>query len=158
MPPWSRSASAPPLRPGSDRSYQLPWGQEELIESGSPANKKTIVTLTAGGGVATKNWINNVPVFLHNYYPGEEGGKAFAEILFGQHSPEGHLPFSFAKSWEQNPTHDNYYPAPHAPGQTPHVKYAEGIYVGYRYYTTKHIEPLFPFGFGLSYTTFSFSN
>jgi beta-glucosidase len=143
---------------GSDRSYQLPWGQEELIEAVSAANKKTVVTLTAGGGVATANWINKVPVFLHNFYPGEEGGKAFAEILFGQHSPEGHLPFSFAKSWEQNPTHDNYYPAPHAPGQTPHVKYAEGIYVGYRYYTTKHIEPLFPFGFGLSYTTFSFSN
>jgi beta-glucosidase len=143
---------------GSDRSYQLPWGQEELIAAVSAANKKTIVTLTAGGGVATANWINKVPVFLHNYYPGEEGGKAFAEILFGQHSPEGHLPFSFAKSWEQNPTHNNYYPAPHAPGQTPHVKYAEGVYVGYRYYTTKHVEPLFPFGFGLSYTTFRFSN
>jgi beta-glucosidase len=143
---------------GSDRSYQLPWGQEELIEAVSAANKKTIVTLTAGGGVATANWINKVPVFLHNFYPGEEGGKAFAEILFGQHSSEGHLPFSFAKSWEQNPTHDNYYPAPPAPGQTPHVKYAEGVYVGYRYYTTKHVEPLFPFGYGLSYTTFRFSN
>lgn len=143
---------------GFDRSYNLPWGQDELIEAVSAANKKTIVTLTAGGGVATAHWINDVPVFLHDWYPGEEGGKAIAEILFGNHSPEGHLPISFAKSWEQNPTHDNYYPAPHAPGQTPHVKYAEGIYVGYRYYTTRHIQPLFPFGFGLSYTTFSFSN
>lgn len=143
---------------GFDRSYALPWGQDELIQAVSAANKKTIVTLTAGGGVATQNWINDVPVFLHDWYPGEEGGKAIAEILFGQHSPEGHLPFSFAKSWEQNPTHDNYYPAPHAPGATPQVKYAEGVYVGYRYYTSKHVQPLFPFGFGLSYTTFSFSN
>ncbi|MGB7189541.1 MAG: glycoside hydrolase family 3 C-terminal domain-containing protein, partial [Acidobacteriaceae bacterium] len=143
---------------GFDRSYNLPWGQDELIQAVAAANKKTIVTLTAGGGVATEKWIHDVPVFLHDWYPGEEGGKAIAEILFGQHSPEGHLPFSFAKSWEQNPTHDNYYPAPHAPGETPHVKYAEGVYVGYRYYTSKHVEPLFPFGFGLSYTTFSFSN
>jgi len=93
---------------GSDRSYQLPWGQEELIEAVAAANKKTIVTLTAGGGVATKDWIGDVPALLHTWYPGEEGGKAVAEILFGKHSPEGHLPFSFAKSWEQNPTHDSY--------------------------------------------------
>lgn len=142
---------------GFDRSYSLPWGQDELIQAVSAANKKTIVTLTAGGGVDTHRWIDNVPVFLHTWYPGEEGGKAIAEILFGEHSPEGHLPISFEKSWEQNPAHDNYY-ATAAPGQTPHIKYAEGVFIGYRYYTSKHIEPLFPFGFGLSYTTFSFSN
>jgi beta-glucosidase len=143
---------------GFDRSYTLPWGQDELIQAVTAANKKTIVTLTAGGGVDTHRWLNDVPVFLHNWYPGEEGGKAIAEILFGQHSPEGHLPFSFAKSWEQNPAHDNYYPAPVPDGQTPHIKYAEGVFIGYRYYTSKHIEPLYPFGFGLSYTSFSFSN
>jgi beta-glucosidase len=143
---------------GFDRSYTLPWGQDELIKAVSAANKKTIVTLTAGGGVDTHRWLDSVPVFLHNWYPGEEGGKAIAEILFGDHSPEGHLPFSFAKSWEQNPAHDNYYPAPVPEGQTPHIKYVEGVFIGYRYYTSKHIEPLFPFGFGLSYTTFSFSN
>jgi beta-glucosidase len=143
---------------GFDRSYTLPWGQDELIQAVSAANKKTIVTLTAGGGVDTHRWLDNVPVFLHNWYPGEEGGKAIAEILFGEHSPEGHLPFSFAKSWEQNPAHDNYYAAPVPEGQTPHIKYAEGVYIGYRYYTTKRIEPLYPFGFGLSYTSFSFSN
>lgn len=143
---------------GFDRTYALPWGQDELIQAVSAANKKTIVTLTAGGGVDTHRWIDNVPVFLHNWYPGEEGGKAMAQILFGEHSPEGHLPFSFAKSWEQNPAHDNYYTAPAPAGQTPHIKYAEGVFIGYRYYTSKHIEPLFPFGFGLSYTTFSFSD
>jgi beta-glucosidase len=143
---------------GFDRSYSLPWGQDELIEAVNAANKKTIVTLTAGGGVDTHRWIGDVPVFLHNWYPGQEGGTALAEILFGERSPEGHLPFSFAKSWEQNPAHDNYY-APAVPaGQTPHIKYAEGVFIGYRYYTTKHIEPLFPFGFGMSYTTFGFTN
>jgi len=143
---------------GFDRSYSLPWGQDELIQAVSAANKKTIVTLTAGGGVDTHRWLNDVPVFLHNWYPGEEGGKAIAEILFGEHSPEGHLPFSFAKSWEQNPAHDCYYAPPVPAGQTPHIKYCEGVFLGYRYYTSKHIQPLYPFGFGLSYTTFSFSN
>jgi len=143
---------------GFDRSYSLPWGQDELIQAVRAANKNTIVTLTAGGGVDTHRWLNDVPVFLHNWYPGEEGGKAIAEILFGGHSPEGHLPFSFAKSWEQNPVHDCYYPPPVPAGQTPHIKYCEGVFLGYRYYTTKHIEPLYPFGFGLSYTSFSFSN
>lgn len=143
---------------GFDRSYSLPWGQDELIQAVSAANKKTIVTLTAGGGVDTQRWLDDVPVFLHNWYPGEEGGKAIAEILFGKHSPEGRLPFSFAKSWEQNPAHDNYYAAPVPEGQTPHIKYSEGVFIGYRYYTSRHIEPLYPFGFGLSYTSFSFSN
>jgi beta-glucosidase len=143
---------------GFDRSYTLPWGQDELIKAVAAANKNTIVTLTAGGGVDTHKWLDDVPVFLHNYYPGQEGGKAIAEILFGQQSPEGHLPFSFAKSWEQNPVHDCYYAPPVPIGQVPHIKYCEGVFLGYRYYTTRHIQPLFPFGFGLSYTTFSFSN
>ncbi|MGC2211697.1 MAG: glycoside hydrolase family 3 C-terminal domain-containing protein [Silvibacterium sp.] len=143
---------------GFDRSYSLPWGQDELIQAVSAANKKTIVTLTAGGGVDTHRWLNNVPALVDTWYPGEEGGTAVAEILFGEHSPEGHLPISFEKSWEQNPVHDNYYAAPVAAGKTPHIKYAEGVFIGYRYYTSKHVEPLYPFGFGLSYTTFSFSN
>lgn len=143
---------------GYDRSYSLPWGQDELIQAVSQANKKTMVTLTAGGGVATEKWIDDVPVFLHDYYPGEEGGKAIAEVLFGERSPEGHLPFSFAKSWEQDPTHDSYYAAPVAAGETPHIHYSEGVFLGYRYYTSRHVEPLYPFGFGLSYTTFQFSN
>jgi len=143
---------------GFDRSYTLPFGQDELIQAVAAANKHTIVTLTAGGGVDTHRWLNSVPAFIDNYYPGQAGGKAIAEILFGAHSPEGHLPFSFAKSWQQNPTHDCYYAPPVPAGQTPHIKYCEGVFLGYRYYTTKHIQPLYPFGYGLSYTTFSFSN
>jgi beta-glucosidase len=143
---------------GFDRTFALPWGQDELIRTVAAANKKTIVTLTAGGGIDTQRWLNNVPALLHNWYPGQEGGKALAEILLGERSPEGHLPVTLEKSWEQNPVHDSYYPALIAKGQTPHVKYSEGLYVGYRYYTSRRQEPLFPFGFGLSYTTFSFSN
>jgi beta-glucosidase len=143
---------------GFDRSYSLPWGQDQLIEAVGAANRKTIVTLTAGGGVDTHRWLANVPVLLHNWYPGQEGGTALAEILFGERSPEGHLPMSLETSWEENPVHDNYYAPPVPEGQTPHVKYAEGVFVGYRYYTSMNKEPLYPFGFGLSYTTFAFSN
>ncbi len=81
-----------------------------------------------------------------------------AQILLGRQSPEGHLPISFERSWAENPVHDNYYAPPVPKGQTPHIEYKEGVFLGYRYYTTYNKKPLFPFGFGLSYTTFSFSN
>jgi beta-glucosidase len=143
---------------GFDRTYALPWGQDQLVQTVSAANKNTIVTVTAGGGVDTHRWIASVPALLHNWYPGQEGGTAISEILFGARSPEGHLPISFEHSWEENPVHNNYYPAPVPAGQTPHVQYAEGVFLGYRYYTTMNKQPLFPFGFGMSYTTFAFSN
>jgi beta-glucosidase len=143
---------------GFDRTYTLPWGQDELITAVAGANKNTIVAITAGGGVDTHRWLANVPALLHNWYPGQEGGTALAEILFGERSPEGHLPMSFERSWEDNPVHDSYYAPPVPAGQTPHVKYSEGVFVGYRYYTSMNKQPLFPFGFGLSYTSFSFAN
>ena len=143
---------------GFDRTFGLPWGQDELIQSVAAANKNTIVTITAGGGVDTRKWLASVPALVHNWYPGQEGGTALAEILFGERSPEGHLPMSWERSWEDNPVHDSYYAAPVAAGQTPHVKYSEGVFVGYRYYTSMNKQPLFPFGLGLSYTTFSFAN
>ena len=143
---------------GFDRSFELPWGQDELIEAVQRTNPHTIVTITAGGNVDMHRWLKDVPALLHNWYPGEEGGRALAEILFGARSPEGHLPASFERSWEDNPVHDSYYAAPVAPGETPHVQHKEGVFVGYRYYTTFHKPPLFSFGFGLSYTSFSFSH
>jgi beta-glucosidase len=143
---------------GFDRTFELPWGQEQLIRAVAAANPKTIVSITAGGGVAMKDWIDKVSAVIHNWYPGQEGGTALAEILLGERSPEGKLPVSFEKTWEQNPVHDNYYPAATAPGGVPTVHYAEGVFLGYRYYTTQGVEPQFPFGFGLSYTTFSFRN
>jgi beta-glucosidase len=143
---------------GFDRTYELPYGQDQLIEAVSQANPHTIVDLTAGGDVDVHRWLSGVPALLHNWYPGQEGGRAIAEILTGVHSPEGHLPISFERSWEENPVHDNYYAPPVPKGQTPHVAYKEGVFLGYRYYTSSDKKPLFPFGYGLSYTTFSFSN
>ncbi|HZZ39760.1 MAG TPA: glycoside hydrolase family 3 C-terminal domain-containing protein [Acidobacteriaceae bacterium] len=143
---------------GMDRTFTLPFGQDQLIEAVAKANPHTIVDITAGGNVDMHRWLDSIPALLHNWYPGQEGGRALAEILLGEHDPEGHLPVSFERSWDENPTHDTYYPAPGAKGQTPHVFYKEGVFLGYRYYTTYDKKPLFPFGFGLSYTTFSFSH
>ena len=143
---------------GFDRPYALPFGQDALVEAVSAANKNTIVTLTAGADVDTHRWLDHAPVLLHTWYSGQAAGAALAEIVYGERSPEGKLPISFARSWEENPVHDNYYAAKVPVGQTPHVRYAEGVFLGYRYYTTEHKEPLYPFGFGLSYTTFNFGN
>lgn len=143
---------------GYDRTYALPWGQDELIETALAANPRTIVVLTGGGDVDTHRWIDKTPVLLHQWYPGQEGATALAEILSGAHSPEGKLPITFPHSWEENPVHDSYY-APYVPaGAVPHVRYAEGVFVGYRSFVTSGKKPLFPFGFGLSYTSFAFSN
>jgi beta-glucosidase len=157
---------------GHDRTFTLPWGQDALIEAISAANPHAIVILNGGGGMETRRWLDKVPALLHAYYPGQEGGTAIGEILFGKHDPEGKLPVSFDRSWEDNPSYPYYYPIQGAdttlhatePGVKPvdyvigHVKYADGLLVGYRYWTTAGKHPLFPFGFGLSYTTFSFSN
>lgn len=139
---------------GSDRTFQLPGGQDELIRQISAVNKNTIVVLTAGGNVDMTGWVGKVPVILHAWYPGQEGGTALAQILFGDYSPSGKLPVSFERSWEDNPVFHNYYP----PKGAMRVQYSEGVFVGYRYYDRSTTKPLFPFGFGLSYTTFSYSN
>jgi beta-glucosidase len=157
---------------GNDRTFALPWGQDALIGAVAQANPRTIVTLTGGGGMETRPWLDKVPALLHVYYPGQEGGTAIAEVLFGKHNPEGKLPISFDRSWDENPSAAYYYPVKGAdtalhvtePGRppvdyvVPHVKYDDGLMVGYRYWTTTGKHPLYPFGFGLSYTTFSFAN
>jgi beta-glucosidase len=144
---------------GYDRTFQLPWGQQALIEAVAAANPKTVVTVTSGGAYATDGWLPKVPALLQNWYPGQEGGRAIAEVLFGARSPEGHLPISFDREWKNNPTYPFYDAPPHAPGSHPTVKYGEGVFLGYRWYTTypHKPQPLFAFGYGLSYTTFKFS-
>ena len=156
---------------GLDRTFSLPWGQDALVETVATANPHTIVTLTGGGGMDTRRWLDKVPAVLHTWYPGQEGGTAIADVLFGKHDPEGKLPVSFDRGWEDNPSFKDYYPIPgantslhvtevgHPPVDyvIPHVKYNDKLMVGYRYWTTTGKHPLFPFGFGLSYTTFSFS-
>jgi beta-glucosidase len=164
--------SAATEREGADRTFTLPPGQDALIEAVAAINPRTIVTLTGGGGMDTSRWLDKVPVLLHTWYPGQEGGTAVAQILFGQHDPEGKLPISFDRSWDESPSAKWYYGDPKdsttlntigADGQpkdytVEHIKYGDKLMVGYRYWTTAGKHPLFPFGFGLSYTTFKFSN
>ncbi len=139
---------------GFDRSFRLPDLQDSLINAVARVNPKTIVILNAGGNVATESWIGNADALLHAWYAGQEGGRAIGEILFGLTNPSGKLPVSFEKKWEDNPVFNSYYD----PDGDKHVAYTEGLMVGYRYYDTKNVAPLFPFGFGLSYTTFDYSN
>jgi len=139
---------------GSDRTFALPGGQDELIRQIASVNKNVIVVLTAGGNADMTKWIDSVPALLHAWYPGQEGGDALAQVLFGEYSPSGKLPVSFERRWEDNPTFKSYYPAPGEMG----VKYSEGVFLGYRGYDKSGVKPLFPFGFGLSYTTFAYKN
>jgi len=129
----------------------LPEGQDELIRAVARANANTVVVLINGTPVAMP-WLDDVPAVVEAYYPGQEGGNAIARVLFGDVNPSGKLPETFPKRLEDNPSHGFF------PGQERRVSYGEGIYVGYRHYDTKDIEPLFPFGHGLSYTEFEYSN
>jgi beta-glucosidase len=138
---------------GADREFRLPPGQDELIEKIVEANPKTIVTVTAGGAVDASKWIDKVAALLHNWYPGEEGGTALAEVLFGDVNPSGRLPISWERSLADNPSYAYYYPTP----GTLTIPYKDEIFVGYRGYEHNGTAPLFPFGFGLSYTTFKYS-
>jgi beta-glucosidase len=133
------------------KALDLPAGQDELIQAVVKANKNTIVVINAGGPVLMGKWIEQVPAVLHMWYGGQEGGNAIASILFGDANPSGRLPVSFVKRWEDSPAYGHY------PGENLQVEYAEGIYVGYRYFDKRNVEPLFPFGYGLSYTTFAYS-
>src|SRR5271155_2096553 len=139
---------------GADRTFRLPPGQDELIQEMAAANKNTIVVLTSGGGVDMNAWLDRVPALLETWYPGQEGGKAAAEILFGDVNPSGRLPATFERRWEDNPVHDSYYPA----AGTNRVVYKEGVFVGYRGYERNGTKPVFPFGYGLSYTSFTYGN
>ncbi len=164
--------NAPTEGEGHDRTFTLPWGQDALVEAVAAANPHTIVTLTGGGGMDTRRWLDKVPALLHTWYPGQEGGTAVAEVLFGKHNPEGKLPVSFDRAWEDSPSAPYYYGVTggdttlHTIGENgkpldytiAHIRYGDRLMVGYRYWTTTGKHPLFPFGFGLSYTTFSFAN
>jgi len=139
---------------GGDRTFDLPFGQEELIREISVANSKSVVAVTSGGNVDPGNWLDDAPAYLEMWYPGEAGGAALAEILFGAVNPSGRLPATFERRREDNPTFATYYPQ----GDSIRVEYKEGVFVGYRGYEHNGIKPLFPFGYGLSYTTFKYAN
>ncbi len=139
---------------GADRTFRLPLGQEELIQELAAINKNTIVVVISGGAVDVMPWIDRVSTVLQAWYPGQEGGVALAEIAFGQVNPSGRLPVSFERRESDNPTYASYYPGPDGK----RIVYKEGIFVGYRGYEHNGTEPLFPFGYGLSYTSFAYSN
>lgn len=135
---------------GDRRRMELFPAQENLINEITNINKNCAVVIVAGSVVTMGNWLENAPAVLHAWYPGEQGGNAMADILFGMENPAGRLPITFAKSSRQYP--EDFYT------MTRENEYKEGIYVGYRYFDKYQKEPLFPFGHGLSYTTFDYSN
>ncbi len=167
-----------------DRSWRLPDAQEELIRSACRLNPRTVVVVNAGGDYETESWLKRVPVLLQIFYLGVEGGSAVARIVSGRVNPSGKLPFTFARQWRDHPATGNY---PKAPENTTQVlfsgpdvrvngdsysikkrmslrqekwdiRYAEGIFHGYRFFDAYGVQPLFPFGFGLSYTRFELSH
>jgi beta-glucosidase len=136
---------------GWDRPHlNLPGEQNELVRAIAAANPRTVVVLNVGSPVAMP-WLSSVPAVVLAHYPGMEGGHAIANVLFGDVNPSGKLPVSFPQRIEDTPA---YYNTSH-PGQRS-VVYGEGIFVGYRHYDFKDVAPLFPFGHGLSYTTFEY--
>ncbi len=137
---------------GFDRKdMNLPLGQDELVSRVAKANSKTIVVLNNGSPLAMP-WLDKVPAVLEAFFPGQECGNAIAAVLFGLVNPSGKLPDTFPRRFEDNPAF------PYYPGENDKVVYGEGIFVGYRYYDTKNVTPLFPFGHGLSYTSFEYSH
>ncbi len=137
---------------GFDRpDMELPGRQHELVEQVAAANSRTIVVLNTGSPI-TMPWLDKVAAVVQAWYPGQECGNAIADVLFGDFNPSGKLPQTFPTRLEDNPAYLNF------PGENGKVYYGEGLFVGYRYYDKKKIAPLFPFGFGLSYTTFSYSS
>lgn len=136
---------------GKDRDHlYLPAGQQDLILAVRQANPRTIVVLYSGAAVLMDGWIDRVPALLEVWFPGQEGGNALADVLFGDVNPSGKLPTTFPKHWEDAAAFGNY------PGTDGVVHYAEGIFVGYRHFDKKNLESLFPFGHGLSYTRFDY--
>jgi beta-glucosidase len=137
-----------------DRTFRLPPGQDELIKAIVAANPRTIVVVNSGGSFDMNEWADRAPAIVEAWYPGQEGGTALADIIFGDVNPSGHLPATFEKRWEDNPVYSSYYPD----SGTNRIHYKEGVFVGYRGYESRNIAPRFPFGYGLSYTTFRYAN
>lgn len=136
---------------GFDRKeLELPANQEAVIRAVAAANKRTIVVLNHGSPVLIENWLREVPGVIEAWYGGQEGGEAIAEALLGEINPSGRLPVTFLRKWKDSPAHDTY------PGADGVAAYREGIFVGYRHYDARKLPVTFPFGHGLSYTSFRY--
>jgi beta-glucosidase len=137
---------------GHDRTTMaLPDPQPELIRRVAAANDRTVIVVNAGAPVDL-DWLDGVPAAIQLWYPGQEGGHALADVLYGDVNPAGRLPFTVPRRIEDNPSDGNY------PGEGGKVHYREGIFVGYRHYQANGIEPALAFGHGLSYTRFDYGD
>ena len=137
-----------------DTSLTLPDDQDALIAAVAAANPRTVVVLQTGGPVLMP-WLDHVQAVLEAWYPGSAGGEAIANVLFGRVNPSGHLPVTFPRGEDQLPR-PVLEGAGHTPQQPFTVTYSEGAAVGYRWFDARGLEPLFPFGHGLSYTSFGY--
>ncbi|MEN8186323.1 MAG: glycoside hydrolase family 3 C-terminal domain-containing protein [Bacteroidota bacterium] len=138
---------------GYDRgSMDMPGAQDELIRAVAKVNKNIIVVINSGTPVSMDKWIDNTSAVLQAWYLGQETGNAIADVLFGDVNPSGKLPVTLPKRYEDNPAY------PYYGKRRDTAQFGEGLFIGYRYYDSKNVEPLFPFGFGLSYTTFEYKD
>ena len=146
----------------SDRTFTLPAGQDELINFATAHNQNVVTVIYTGGGFDMSKWMDKVKAIVIGWYPGQEGGLALARMLAGEFSPSGRLPMSIEAKWEDNPVHDSYYPKEKAENKrgftNRYVTYSEGVFMGYRGYDRLGTKPLFPFGYGLTYTTFDYKD
>jgi len=136
--------------------FALPGEQDKLVEEIAAVNPNTIVVLNTSQPVALP-WLSKVKAVLQMWWPGDEGGWATASILLGKVNPAGRLPFTWAKRLEDYAANAQAYPERSAAGVDGRTTYSEGLDIGYRWFDKQKIDPLFPFGFGLSYTTFKYS-
>ncbi len=148
---------------GFDRQYGLPEYEENFIKEVAAVNPNVVVIVNSGGAVDMMPWIDSAKGIIMAWYPGQEGGTALAEILTGKISPSGKLPITYYARLEDSPAHTNYYANRKsangsAKEECGHIEYREGIFHGYRGSDKNGVKPLFPFGFGMSYTTFDFSD
>lgn len=136
---------------GRDRArIDLPPAQEALIRAVHAVNRRTIVVLNSGSAVLPGNWMDSIPAILTSWFPGQSGARAVTEILFGAINPSGKLPCTFPRHWEDCRALKDF------PPRDPIIHYAEGLFVGYRGYDADALPVAFPFGHGLSYTTFHY--
>jgi beta-glucosidase len=137
--------------------FGLPGEQNRLVEEVAAVNSNTIVVLNTSQPVALP-WVDKVKAILEMWWPGDEGGWSTANLLLGKASPAGRLPVTWGKSLADYPATDPRYPERSSKGIGGKTTYTEGVNVGYRWFDKEKIDPLFAFGFGLSYTTFAYSD
>lgn len=153
---------------GSDRAFTLPEEEENRISRTVQLNKRTVVLVSSGGGVRMTGWAGKAAAILYCWYGGQQGNRAVAAVLSGKINPSGKLPITIEKEFSDSPGFgyipegESLYSGWDSDGEEKHsvypVEYGEGIFVGYRWYESKQVTPLFPFGFGLSYTEFAYKD